>query len=419
MSVRRNLRLLIAGTALTALGTVAGYILAHRNMMPVENRNTPATSKSTSSSEPRVLYWYDPMRPDQHFDKPGKSPFMDMELVPMYAEEKKDQTDSGVRIDPRLLQNTGVRYAISEKGTLDQDIQVAGTLAFNDRLVTVVQARTAGLVEKVYDLATNDVIPAGAPLADIRVPEWYGAQEEYLALKKSSEVELSHAARERLIQLGMTEEQVSQLEKSGTPRAVLTITSPQSGVLQELGVRSGMTIMLGQTLARINGIGTVWLDAEVPEAMTEGLSVGQQVTANFTSWPGQTFTGRISALLPVLERDTRTLRVRIEWPNPKGLLRPGMFARVDLRRVGMQPHLLVPSDAVISTGQRNVVIVAGQDGHFIPAEVKPGRESRGRTEIISGLKEGERVVVSGQFLIDSEASLKGVLARMENAEGPQ
>ncbi len=419
MSVRRNLRLLIAGTALTALGIVAGYIFAHRNMTSIQNHTTTASTKSTGSSEPRVLYWYDPMKPDQHFDKPGKSPFMDMELVPMYAEEKKDQTDSGVRVDPRLLQNTGVRYAISEKGTLDQDIHVAGTLAFNDRMVTVVQARTAGLVEKVYDLAPNDVIPAGAPLADMRVPEWYGAQEEYLALKKSGEVELSHAARMRLIQLGMTEEQVSQLEKSGAPRAVLTITSTQSGVLQELGVRSGMTIMPGQTLARINGIGTVWLDAEVPEAMTEGLAIGQQVTADFTSWPGQIFTGRISALLPVLEHDTRTLRVRIEWPNPKGLLRPGMYARVNLRQVGTQPHLLVPSDAVISTGQRNVVIVAGQNGHFIPAEVKPGRESQGKTEIISGLKEGERVVVSGQFLIDSEASLKGVLARMEKSENPQ
>ena len=419
MSVRRNLKLLIAGTALAALGTVAGYILAHHNMTPIENQTIPTSQKSTASSERRVLYWYDPMKPDQHFDKPGKSPFMDMELVPMYAEEGKGQTDSGVRIDPRLLQNTGVKYAFAEKGRLDQDIQVVGTLAFNDRMVTVVQARTAGLVEKVYYRAPNDVIPTGAPLVDMRVPEWYGAQEEYLALQKAGEVELSHAARMRLIQLGMTEEQVIQVEKSGSPRAVLTITTPQSGVLQELDVRSGMTIMPGQTLARINGIGTVWLDAEVPEAITEGLAVGQQVTAGFTSWPGKIFAGRVSALLPVLERDTRTLRVRIEWPNPKGLLRPGMYARVNLRRMGTESHLLVPTDAVISTGQRNVVIIAGQDGHFIPAAVKPGRESRGKTEIISGLKEGERVVVSGQFLIDSEANLKGVLARMEKSESQQ
>jgi Cu(I)/Ag(I) efflux system membrane fusion protein len=306
-----------------------------------------------------------------------------------------------------------VRLATVEKGRLARGLEVLGTIAFNERLVTVVQARTGGLVERVYALAPNDVIQAGTALADLRVPDWYSAQIEYLALRQSSETALADAARIRLLQLGMTETSVLQLEKSGAAQAVVTVTAPQSGVLQELGAREGMTVMPGQTLARINGIGSVWLDAEVPEAQATGLVVGQPVSATFTTWPGRSFAGRITALLPALDRDTRTLQVRMEWPNSNGALRPGMYAQVNLQKTEGPDKLLIPSEAVIATGKRSVVIVAGDAGHFRPVEVTLGREDGGKTEIIAGLQQGEQVVVSGQFLIDSEASLKGVLARME------
>ncbi|NDU92212.1 MAG: efflux RND transporter periplasmic adaptor subunit, partial [Ferrovum sp.] len=160
-------------------------------------------------------------------------------------------------------------------------------------------------------------------------------------------------------------------------------------------------------------IGSVWLDAEVPEAQVAGLAVGQPVSATFTTWPGRTFAGRTTVILPALERDTRTLRVRMEWPNPNGTLRPGMYAHVTLQKTENPDRLLIPSEAVIATGKRSVVIVAGDAGHFRPAEVTVGREDGGKTEILAGLQQGEQIVVSGQFLIDSEASLKGVLARME------
>ncbi len=402
-----------AGVLLVVTGGVGGYLLGHRGMTPMEPPK--AVSAPATPHDRPVLYWYDPMKPDQHFHKPGKSPFMDMDLVPMYAEDTGRAPDSGVLIDPRLLQNTGVKYAAVAKGTLDRTLRVAGTLAFDDRLVTVIQARTAGWVEKVYDWSPGDILAAGDALVDMRVPEWYGAQAEYLALRKAGETELADAARMRLLQLGMTEGQVKEVDARGMPQAVLTITVPRGGVLQELGVRAGMTLLPGQTLARINGIGSVWLNAEVPEALSDGLTVGQPVRATLTAWPGQVFTGRIAALLPVLEPTTRTLQVRIEWPNPGGRLRPGMYAQVDLKPSQATPRLLVPADAVIATGHRRVVIVAGQDGHFMPAEVTTGREAGGQMEVLSGLQEGERVVVSGEFLIDSEASLKGVLARMEKA----
>ncbi len=393
-----------AAVVLVALGAGAGYRLA-------ASRATTGQGPVADASTRPVLYWYDPMKPDQHFDKPGKSPFMDMELVPMVGGEST--ADNSVRIDPRLTQNIGVRLATVERGQLARGLEAVGTLTFNERLVTVVQARTGGLVERVYARAPNDVIPAGAALADLRVPDWYGAQTEYLALRGSGEAALADAARIRLLQLGMTDALVARVEKSGAPQAVVTVTAPQGGVLLELGVREGMTVMPGQTLARINGIGSVWLDAEVPEAQAAGLAVGQPVLATFTTWPGRTFAGRITVLLPALERDTRTLHVRMEWPNPNGTLRPGMYAQVTLQETGGPDRLLIPSEAVIATGKRSVVIVAGDAGHFRPAEVTVGRESGGKTEILAGLQQGEQIVVSGQFLIDSEASLKGVLARME------
>lgn len=401
-----------AVVVLVALGIGVGYRLAASKSTGQVNPSLvihPGVAADTSAGP--VLYWYDPMKPDQHFDKPGKSPFMDMELMPMYGGEST--ADNGVRIDPRLTQNIGVRLATVEKGRLARGLETVGTITFNERLVTVVQARTGGLVERVYARAPNDMIPAGAALADLRVPDWYGAQIEYLALQQSGEAALADAARIRLLQLGMTEDLVARVEKSGSAQAVVTVTAPQSGVLLELGVREGMTVMPGQTLARINGIDSVWLDAEVPEAQAAGLAVGQPVSAMFTAWPEHPLTGRISALLPTLERDTRTLRVRMEWLNPNGTLRPGMYARVNLQKTEGPDRLLIPSEAVIATGKRNVVIVAGDAGHFRPAEVTVGRENGGKTEILTGLQQGERVVVSGQFLIDSEASLKGVLARME------
>jgi len=397
-----------AVVALVAVSVGAGYRFAMTRPVAMNNKTPVAEAPGQS-----VLYWYDPMKPDQHFDKPGKSPFMDMELVPMYG--KGNPVDSGVSIDSRLTQNTGVRLATVEKGQLARGLEVVGILAFNDRLVTVIQARTGGLVERVYARAPNDVIPAGAPLADLRVPEWYGAQMEYLSLRQSGDPGLTGAARTRLLQLGMSESLVAQIEKSGEPRAVVTIAAPQGGVLLELDLRAGMTILPGQTLVRINGLNSVWLDAEVPQSQAAGLAVGQPVSATFTPWPGRVFAGRIRALLPTLEQDTRTLQVRTEWANPEGRLRPGMYAQVHLQKALGPDRVLVPSEAVIATGKRNVVIVAGDEGHFRPAEVMVGHEDGGKTEILAGLQPGEKIVVSGQFLIDSEANLKGVLARMEKS----
>ena len=398
----------VAVLLLVGLGGAGGYWLALNGPM-LPGLATEADPSEPSQEGRKVLYWYDPMYPQHRFDKPGKSPFMDMALVPKYADEADNAT---VHIDPVLQQNTGIRLAEVKTGHLVTGIETVGSLTFNERDIARVQARTSGIVERVYNHAPNDVIVAGAPLADLRVLEWYGAQAEYLALKQSGEAGLATAARARLAQLGMRESQINRLDRTGQSQAVVTITAPRSGMIAELGIREGMMVSPGQTLAQINGIDTVWLDVEVPEVQAAGIRTGAQTVVYLAAWPETQFTGQVTALLPELNRAVRTVRVRVELPNRDGRLRPGMYAQVQIREAEGRETLIVPLEAVIATGKRSVVIVAEGNGRYLPAEVKTGRERDGKTEILAGLKAGETVVTSGQFLIDSEASLKGVLARM-------
>lgn len=357
--------------------------------------------------EKQALYWYDPMYPQQKFDQPGKSPFMDMQLVPRYAEDPA-QSD-GVQIDPRTTQNLGVRLAPVSRGVLTTTVDVSAVLAFNDRDVAVVQARAAGFVERVYGLAAGDVLKAGAPLADLLIPEWAAAQEEFLALRRSGDNNLLAAARQRLRLSGMPAGWIAQVERSGRVQSVWTVRSPLGGALQTLDVRAGMTVAAGQTLARINGLDAVWLQLAVPEAQGATLALGQTVQSRFVGLPGQVFDGRVSAILPATALDSRTVQVRVQLPNPDGALRPGMTAQVRLAQ-SSEPGLQVPSEALIRTGQRVWVMLAEEGGHYRPVQVETGAESQDRTVILSGLQEGQQVVASGQFLLDSEASLKGVTA---------
>ena len=357
-----------------------------------------------------VLYWYDPMTPSQHFDKPGKSPFMDMQLVPKYADEAGPVRTPGVTIDPAQLQRLGARIVAVERGSLSTGTTATGSIDFNQRDIAIIQARSGGFVQRVYARAPGDIIRAGAPIADILVPEWGGAQTEYLAVRRVGDTALTRAARERLALLGMSPGQIATIDRDGRTNNVTTISSPVGGVIKTLGVRGGMTVGQGMTLAEVDGLGTVWLNAAVPEAIAGRLRVGAVTTATLAAFPGETVKGRITAILPEADATSRTLTVRIELPNKGGRLRPGMFATVALAD-GARSALLVPSEAVIRTGTRTLVMLAGDGGRFRPAEVETGVEGGGKTEILAGLTEGEKIVASGQFLIDSEASLSGVAAR--------
>jgi Cu(I)/Ag(I) efflux system membrane fusion protein len=352
------------------------------------------------------------MQPSQHFDKPGKSPYMDMQLIPKYAEESEGSEGAGLQIDPRVVQNLGVRTTEVKRGPLSKSLEAVGTLGFNQRDVAVIQARTNGFVTRMYARAPGDVIPRAAPIVDLLVPEWAAAQTEFLVLLKSGDRDLTDAARQRLVLLGMPSELIRHIETTHESNTTVTVRSPLAGAIETLDVREGMAVSAGATLAKIDGLATVWVEAAIPEARGSLAQLGKSVEVQLTAYPGRNFKGRVVAVLPQASLETRTVRVRIELANPDGRLRPGMFAQVRLDQGENVPVLYTASEAVIRTGTRTVVIVADEQGHFIPTEVQVGGDVEGNTVILRGLTEGQRVVSSGQFLIDSEASLKGVLARL-------
>lgn len=402
---------LVLGFVAVALLAAAGGYYAGR--VPATGAAAPQAAASAPDSATmvdgrKVLYWYDPMKPEARFDKPGRSPFMEMDLVPRFADEVA--AEGGISIDPRTTQSLGVRLAVVERAAVGAAVEAAGSIVFNERDVAIVQARTGGFVERVTPRAPGDLIAAGAVLAEVLVPEWAGAQQEYLALRRTQDEALAAAARQRLLLLGMPEALVREVETAGQVKAVTAITAPSGGVIQEMMVRPGMSLAPGMTLARINGIATVWLEVAVPEVHAALLAPGRAVQALLPAFPGQAFNGRIAAVLPEGNKDTRTLRVRIELANAGGRLKAGMLARARIAAPA-QAALWVPGEAVIRTGERNVVFVAGEmPGQFTPVEVTLGAESGGRVQIVKGLEEGQKVVASGQFLIDSEASLAKAVA---------
>lgn len=400
----------IAIAASLALG---GYLLGRRSAGHEHGAAAPAP---TPSVERKVLYYHDPMFPQQKFDKPGKSPFMDMQLVPVYADSGAE-SGPGIAVSAGSVQNLGVRTVAAEMGTLAPRLDAVGVVAWNERGVVLVQTRAAGFVEKLHARAPLDPVAKGAPLVEILFPDWAAAQEEFLLLLRQGEVGLARAARGRLALLGMSEAEIRGLEQAGAVRARTTFYSPISGIVAELGVREGMTVGAGAALFRLVDLSTVWVNAEVPEAQAAALRPGAFAEARVLAWPDQVFKGRLGAILPEVNATTRTLRVRIELANPGQRLKPGMFASVSIVPASGTEAVLVPSEAVIRTGERDVVIVA-EGGRFVAADVEVGREAAGRSEIRKGLKPGDKVVASGQFLIDSEASLKGALSRLEGAAKP-
>ena len=430
----KNRRLIFALAGAIAMGA-AGYGLYSVGMNRGMNMAGPASGSTPpagigaqrgagdAATGKKILYWHDPMMPGQKFDKPGKSPFMDMQLVPVYA----DGGDEGaVTISPRMEQNLGVRTAPVKLGRLTQVVEAVGTVAYNERDVALVQARSNGFVEKLYVRAPLDPVRQNQPLAEIYVPEWVAAQEEYLSAKRIAATGqgellegLQEGARQRMRLAGMNEDQIRLVEATGTVQARFTVNAPINGVVTELGAREGMTVMSGAALFRINGLGTVWINAEVPENVAAQVRPGNAVEARTSALPGTAFKGRVNAILPEVAVATRTLKVRVEVANADGRLAPGMFVTVNFAPTAKKEVLLVPTEAVIQTGKRSVVMVAQGDGRFVPVDVEVGIEAGGQTEIRRGLEVDQKVVVSGQFLIDSEASLRGATTRMGEMPAPK
>ncbi len=403
--LRNKLAVTVIGVATISLvaGGGAGYWIAHQ-------KDNPQSTLAGQQQDAKVLYWYDPMKPEQHFDKPGKSPFMDMQLVPKYADENTAMTDESrptVKIDPSLQQNLAIRYGTVEQAVIGNAMFTNGILQANERQTAILQTRASGFVQRVYGHAVGDMVTEGSPIADISIPEWTGEQTEFLAVLRTGDRSLIQASRQRLQLLGIPQNVIHQVERTRRVQSNITLQAPISGFIDSLEVRNGMALAMGQTLATIKGINPIWLEAAVPEKQIAGIKRGMSVEANFAAF-SQKVTGKVIDILPTLDTTSRTIKVRIELPNPSGQLKPGMFASVNIIN-NPQSSLVIPEQAVIRTGTRNVVIVGHEQGRFEPVVVQLGQSDGNKIAVLQGLKAGQKVVISGQFLIDSEANLQGVL----------
>lgn len=364
----------------------------------------------TDSSGRRILYWYDPMVPNEHYSGPGKSS-MNMDLQPKYVDEGAQR---GVAVSPTVMQNLGLRLAKVEVRDLSPMIRSVGHVDFDQRLITQVQTLTPGFLESLSVRAEGEPIGAGRVIAEVYSPELLAAQNEYRALLADRSVvsaNLRSAARNRLLLLGAPSSLVARLDHGGAPQRTYPVITRASGVVTAIGARPGAQVTPGQPIVTIQGLGQMLVIADVPEAAIGNVHVGQPAEITFPAYPTDIRRGVVDYIFPSLVAQSRTAQVRITLPNPGGRLKQGMFANVTMHGAG-GTALVVPSEAVIDTGRRQVVVVK-RGGSFIPQEVKTGREYDEWTEIVAGLQPGEQVVASGQFLIDSEASLQGFLNRLQ------
>lgn len=424
----KRLHLVIVLILLTLFAGL-GWFFGQKSAQSPVAQTMPAKSSGMAKPKPSngvvqddsgktVKYWYDPMVPNQKFDKPGKSPFMDMMLEPKYANEGSDGEEGGVAISSQTAQNLGIRLEKVSTKSFGESFSAVGRIEPDERRFYAVQTRMPGFVEKLSVRAVGDPVRKGQKVAEIYAPEILAAQQEYLTLTTLSQVDadgsLKQAARSRLKLLGMSEGEIVAITRAGKVSPRFGVYAPANGVLTELGVREGAQLMLGTSLMQITDLSQVWLVAEVPERDAARLKPGLDAEVQLQSMTGETFKGKVSYLYPMLNEASRTLQVRVELPNKGNRLRPGMYANVAFTG---QTHeaLSVSSESIIATGKRKIVIVKEANG-YRPVEVTTGQERDSCTEILSGLSEGEDVVVSGQFLIDSEASLSGVLARLSQQD---
>lgn len=397
---------LTALTLLAALLIAGGAFYVGRTTGRASESPMAPSSASTGTDGRKVLYWHDPMVPGPRFDKPGKSPFMDMQLVPVYADSEPGTGASGVKISPAVQQNLGIRYGTVRRAEIASSFDAIGAVQFDERLNVAVQTRVAGYVERLSVRAPMERVRKGQALATIFAPEWLGPQNELLALQRAGvSPDLIAAARDRMRAMSIPPELIRQSEKTGTAQARFVLTAPASGVIVELGAREGVAVTPGMTLFRIAGLEKVWAVAEVPEVQAVRLLPGQKVKAALQADASQSFDGELKEILPEVSSSTRTLKARFEVDNAQGKLTPGMLLRLQVSGT-KSTRLVVPSEAVIRTGRRAVVMVRKDAGAFEPRDVSLGMDLGDDIEVLQGLTEGEQVVASGQFLIDSEARLR-------------
>lgn len=369
-----------------------------------------AGDENAADNEREILYWVAPMDPNFRRDAPGKSP-MGMDLVPVYADEV-DARPGVVSIDPVVRNNLGVRTAAAERGSLPRLIDTTAHVAWDEDTVVHVHTRVDGWIERLEATAEGDVVNQGDLLFELYSPTLVNAQQEYLTALASGSAALRNASRDRLLSLGMTAAEIDRLDRERKVRQRIEVYAETGGIIAALGVREGMFVTPNTEVLAIAKVDTVWAYADVLERQAGWVSPGQTARLQFEAFPGRTFESSVDYVYPELDPATRTLRVRIRLDNDSVRLRPNMLGRVriDGRPTGAVVH--VPHEAIIRSGHGNRVVVDLGGGRFETRDVLLGIESGDRIAVRRGLRAGESVVVSAQFLIDSESAAGSALARM-------
>lgn len=369
----------------------------------------------SSAGEREVLYYRAPMDPGYRSDTPGKSP-MGMDLVPVYADGASSVDPGVVSIDPTIVNNLGVRSAEAVKSVLSRRIETVGYIGYDEDTIHHVHTRADGWIEKLSIKATGDPVKRGQILFEFYSPTLVNAQEEYLATLQSSNAPLRKASRQRLAAFGVSEAEIKRLESERKVRQRVPIYAMNDGFVAHLGVREGIYITAATDVMSIADLDSVWVLVEVFERQAAWVKAGQRADVTLDYLPGEILQGIVDYVYPELDSKTRTLKVRLRFDNPAEALRPNMFARVTIFGTETSPVVHVPQEALIRGGTVDRVVMALGDGRFRAQPVKIGIEAGDRVEIRSGVSEGDRVVTSGQFLIDSESNIDSALGRIGESD---
>jgi Cu(I)/Ag(I) efflux system membrane fusion protein len=359
-----------------------------------------------------ILYWVAPMDANYRRDEPGKSP-MGMDLVPVYD----DGGDASVvTIDPAMVNNLGVRTAVTEKGRLWRMIDTVGYVVADESRISHVHLRAEGWIEKLYVSIEGQRVKQGDALFELYSPALINAQEEYVAALQSGNKRLIRSSRDRLVSLDISDDQIDALKKNRKVESTVTYYARQDGIVTTLNTPEGMFVKPATRIMSLVDLSRVWVQVEVFEHQADWVAVGLPAEMHLSFLPDQKWKGEVAYVYPELDAKTRTLRVRLEFDNPEEALKLNMYANVNLFAGPKDDILYIPRKALINSGRETRVILDQGEGRFRARKVTAGMESGDYVEIISGISEGDRVVVSGQFLIDSEASLKASLMRMQSGE---
>lgn len=418
------LKLGMAAVFVATLTASGGYWYGKQQAIVHKDGSAETNTLAKSASEARkILFYRNPMGLPDTSPTPKKDP-MGMDYIPVYEGEQESTLGSAnlIRISTDKVQKLGVRVEAASTQALNKTVRAAGRIEPDERQTFTIAPKFEGYVERLYVNATGQPVGKGQPLFDVYSPELVSAQREYAiasqgvdSLKSASEEaqrgmrELADSSLSRLRNWDISDEQITALTQSTATRRTLTLRSPVSGIVTERKAVQGMRFMPGEMLYQVTNLASVWVIADVFEQDIGQIRTGAKATVRINAYPDKQFSGAITYVYPTLKSETRTVPVRVELSNPHGLLKPGMFAQVELPVDSKRSVLTVPTSAVIDSGTRQIILVQVQEGRFDPREVKLGARSDDRIEVLEGVRDGEMVVVAANFLIDAESNLKAAI----------